>query len=178
MICFQTTFLKTQDLNNIAKSNFIMKKKFLGAYPADVSPSFLSQKKICGWIWNTDEKHLPGQHWVAIYKKNKTLYFFDSYGYSPNFYQKSYWKIKNHRFINISKHIQLQSNSTSTCGAWCLLFLYYCFRHNTFPFYLFSSMNQMKNEQTLFTLFNKIFKQKVNKLTQQSCKYNQCCTTK
>ena len=76
MNCFQTTFLETQDLNNIAKSNIVMKKKFLGAYPADVSPPFLSKKKKCGWIWNTDEKHLPGQHWVAIYKKNKTLYFF------------------------------------------------------------------------------------------------------
>ena len=177
MNCFQITFLNTQDLNDIGESNNVMKKKFLGAYPADSFPPFLS-KKECGWIWNTDEKHLPGQHWVAIYKYKKILYFFDSYGYSPKFYQKPYWKVKNHRFVNISKHIQLQSNSTSTCGAWCLLFLYYCFRHKTFPYRLFSSSNQMKNEQILFRLIMKIFKQKINKPIQQSCKHNQCCTSK
>lgn len=37
MNCFQNTFLQTQELNNIAKSNIFMKKKFLGTYPADVN---------------------------------------------------------------------------------------------------------------------------------------------
>ena len=67
---------------------------FLGIYPADVNSLEKKEKKRCGWIWNTDEKHLPGQYWIAIYKKNKTLYFFDSYGYSPEFYQKSYRRLK------------------------------------------------------------------------------------
>ena len=180
MNCFQNTFLETKELNKIAKSNIFMKKKFLGTYPADILTfeKKAKKKKRCGWIWNTDEQHLPGQHWVAVYKKDRTLYFFDSYGFSPKFYQRQYWQLKKYRFINLTKNIQLQANGTSTCGAWCLLFLYYCFCRNMFPFFLFSSINQIKNEKILFGLIKKIFKQEINKPIERTCRQNQCCTKK
>ena len=63
--CFVNTFLNTDEINNIGKSNIFLKKIFLGPYPANMNQlkqNHQKKRKKCGWIWNTDKDHLPGQH--------------------------------------------------------------------------------------------------------------------
>lgn len=53
-------------------------KRFVGVFPFDKLPSLKNGQSA---ILNTDPHDKPGEHWVAIYRKSKTqFYFFDSYG--------------------------------------------------------------------------------------------------
>ena len=63
--------------------------KFLGVFAFDLIPlaSLMSSDsfpRCC--IINTDPIGKPGQHWVAFYRENSGLEFFDSYGNSPETY--------------------------------------------------------------------------------------------
>ena len=52
--CFLTRFLYTNEINELAKNNFFLKKFFLGSFPANITPKITSLP--CCWIWNTDEQ--------------------------------------------------------------------------------------------------------------------------
>ena len=43
-------------------------------------------KDVRAYVINTDESHLPGTHWIAVYfpeDKNNGVEYFDSYGLPP-----------------------------------------------------------------------------------------------
>lgn len=78
-------------------------------------------KNECG-ILNLDDNSGPGTHWVAYMKRNRTVYYFDSFGNLPpplelikylgsclNFYY-NYKKYQSYRDVN--------------CGQLSLQFLY------------------------------------------------------
>ena len=89
----------------MAKSNKYIRKYFLGTFPADVKPRY-QNKKVCCWIWNTEESDHKGEHWVAMFKNHYRLFFFDSFGKSLQFYNRTYWIDQ-----------QLQSEISIFCGA-------------------------------------------------------------
>lgn len=88
---------------------------FHGVFAADQIP----KKLPGGMIVNTDESHLPGTHWVAIFidKKGK-LEFFDSYGLPP---------LVQHHINYLDKYKyntqMLQSPTSALCGHYCMLYL-------------------------------------------------------
>lgn len=96
-------------------------KGFLGVYPSDNLPDL---KPGEGLIANTDPHNKPGQHWVAFYKNNTdTLEYFDSFGLPP---LVPYFR----KYINRSAHdrftystVQLQHESSETCGNHCIAFI-------------------------------------------------------
>ena len=80
-------------------------------------------------------------HWVALYKENNTIYFFNSYSGYPDDtlsgINKDFRKISNQNYPYLSKllydspyeleynDVKLQSNGSKimTCGRWCALFI-------------------------------------------------------
>lgn len=63
------------DLGRIGKD--IFKDKWLGVFAQDTVPS--SYLNEAYGIVNVDTSNKKGSHWVAIYKKGKTIYIYDSF---------------------------------------------------------------------------------------------------
>lgn len=76
--------------------------------------------KTC--VINMDESTGPGTHWVAIYKTNNEIYYFDSFGIEPppeviDRYQKE----TGARFLFSTN--QIQAPNSTMCGWYCIMFL-------------------------------------------------------
>lgn len=76
------------------------------------------------FIVNTDPHDLPGEHWVCFYIPcDGPIEFFDSLGHHPRFYSKLFEKfIYSHSNEFIYNKTSLQSNSSATCGHFCLFY--------------------------------------------------------
>lgn len=105
-------------------------KNFVGVFPCDSLPQLQANQAM---IVNTDPHNKPGEHWVAFYMDiPEHLEYFDSFGLPP---------IVHHlrKYINSSVHnnfvyssVQLQHNSSDTCGNHCIAFVKH--RLNKQPF--------------------------------------------
>ena len=51
-------------------------KQFRGTFPCDLMPRKLRNEQII--IVNTDPHHRPGSHYIVLYRKKKTYFYFDS----------------------------------------------------------------------------------------------------
>ena len=149
------------------------KKHYLGIFTID---SFnilnIKNKKKCSLILfiNNISKNLG--HWVTIININHKLYFIDSYGLSPMFYNKN---INNtHNKINYFLNKRLQSDSTTTCGSYAVFFIHlisYCnYNLSKFTDILinnFNFKNLIKNDLYIIKYISKMYpyfnKKKCNK---------------
>ena len=69
--------MNTKQINKLFKNNL----NYLGTFPKDLLQS--SSKNKFGLIINTDNSDMPGEHWVAIFKNNNKVEYFDSFGLPP-----------------------------------------------------------------------------------------------
>ena len=99
-------------------------------------------------IVNTDERYLPGKHWICIYiDENKYCIFWDSLGLPPHSYKKYFMQFidrycEGYCYLNEP----LQAKNTQTCGLYCLYFLYYICRHENVNSILYNLNNTQLNE--------------------------------
>jgi len=78
----------------------------------------------------------PGSHWIVIFRSGKDIYeIFNSLGFSSLNLLLPYFKPKTKVHVIFNEH-QFQSNSTSTCGLFCIYFAIHrvlcydqCFTH-------------------------------------------------
>ena len=99
-------------------------KCYVGTFACDQMPLLRIRKRPFALIMNTDPISEPGQHWVALFvTKNKTAEYFDSYGLSP--LNPEVYQFLNHNNVNSLAYNtnQIQGINTTTCGAYCVLFL-------------------------------------------------------
>lgn len=92
----------------------------MDVYAADQIPAALPEDSFC-FVANTDPIDKPGQHWVAFVKREgREPIFIDSYGNAPTTYNPRLWR----RFSGWKKsQYDLQQNTSTVCGDWCLYFL-------------------------------------------------------
>ena len=106
--------------------DIILNQRVIGVFAADRLPSPLPQVP-CGFIANTDTQNKSGRHWCAFYSDvNGRVDFFDTYGRKPSensLYFKR-WLDRNANSMQ-TNHIQIQSDNSSVCGLYCILFLRY-----------------------------------------------------
>ena len=78
-----------------------------------------------GYIVNTDESHLPGKHWIALWFESPTYgEFFDSFGNEPAFYHNDFKEILRLSVRNyIYNDVVLQSSDSNTCGMYAVLYI-------------------------------------------------------
>lgn len=203
MKCFLKRFLYTEELDEVAKKNDLTKKFFLGTYAADVKPE--NVKDTCCCIWNTDKAADDGQHWVAFFKHQNKVKYFDSYAKPLRFYKRTFWKnyIEKELKCKFEKDTDLQNQSSisTTCGAWSLLYLYdECYNFNKdfnekklfIPFFLASKTFRKKtlireamlirNEEYLRRTIFKVYKSLRKVYRRKCCKKNKtsqkCCSLK
>ena len=75
-------------------------------------------------ICNNQFSYEVGQHWLAFYKQNDVVEFFDSFGMPIEFYGPEFKKfVTKHGKNEIQSQSQFQSNASNLCGGYCLYFL-------------------------------------------------------
>lgn len=106
-------------------------------------------------VVNTDDAEGAGIHWVALYFFSATqCEFFDSYGQTA----KSYNIKIPVRAIASANSQQLQSNSSTVCGLYCLYYLAYRCRGVKNMFACFSPTSTNTNDRKIKSLVGKLMK--------------------
>lgn len=104
----------TDDLDSIMK--VFIKKNYIGAIPYDYYP--LDKNGQSYAILNTDNSNKGGEHWLGVYRKNNTLYVYDSFARQldrliPDFCNRM---IDNGcKIIQVNKKLD-QANDQQDCG--------------------------------------------------------------
>lgn len=98
---------------------------FRGVFMRDTLPRSPPFKKECGII-NLDTSKSVGSHWVAYFKDNYNVFYFDSFGDLHPFQEFLYYINRNKEgneyniYYNYTRH---QKFGTVICGQLCLIFL-------------------------------------------------------
>lgn len=104
-------------------------------------------------IFNADDKQRGGTHWTCCYMGRDLIVYYDPFGVRPDDRVASLLKKKGKKVMWIST--QSQELKASSCGYWCLFFLY--MMHNRYAVSHFLAMldpvDQQKNEQMLVDFF-------------------------
>ena len=102
-----------------------MAPDFYGVIPCCEIEQF-KRHEVVGLIVNTDPHDRPGQHWIGLYKKGKTLNFFDSFGRQMQEFTEPFASIMKD-FANglkvRSNHKPYQNIFADTCGRWTLYYI-------------------------------------------------------
>lgn len=145
--------MNTVQINNIMHTDKYTKSIYLGTKSLDKLPKI--RKYPSCLIVNNQSSKRPGEHWVAIYyDKNKYGEFFDSFGMNPTFYKlNSYLKSSSSKFRFNTKVLQTQSSSY--CGFYCILFLLFKARGYSLEKFISLFKNPYKNDKLLNELIEK-----------------------
>jgi len=151
--------LRTEDLLNILHKNTICSKKnLIQIYPLDLLPKCNNTNRM--FIINTDVSSGKGKHWVSIYFPLHSLpEFFDSLGKCPSTYSQLMldFLIENNSKGFIYNYSRLQNFHSSTCGLYCIYFLYYRIKGRTFEEILqIFSNNLQQNDMEVIKFYENI----------------------
>ena len=121
--------MDTLQIEEALKDLFQEKHVFYGVFARDELPKTIPFLPAA-IVFNMDVASAPGSHWLGIVIKKlphhpyPTVYFVDSFGKNPSFYDiQLYLASFSHdiRYFND----QLQSSETATCGAFAIYCLFY-----------------------------------------------------
>ena len=107
------------EISKILLKNSRTCENFNGVYALNTLPR---QGRYGYYVINLDSSYQRGSHWVAIKisrDKSKNIYF-DSYGFSPA-HVKLIKFLRNNDIFNTRR---LQHPLSTTCGQWCIYFIW------------------------------------------------------
>lgn len=123
--------LSSEDIFQFLNKHNMMLKSTGKILPIDKVPIYKAQKNTF-YIFNSDPTFLPGEHWMCMFiPESSPPEFFDSLGKSPWYYSKKLKDFLGPKFIY--NCVRIQPTKTSTCGLYCLYFLYHRLKGVTFP---------------------------------------------
>jgi hypothetical protein len=93
-------------------------KNFKGVFMSDELNKIRKSKNM-SFIMNYDKSHETGSHWVGIYVKNGTVYYFDSFGIPVHQSVMNYFKDTDILYNNI----QHQDVEEVICGSLAISFI-------------------------------------------------------
>lgn len=126
--------MDTLQLEEALTDLFQEKHVFYGVYARDQLPTTIPFLPAA-LVFNTDPSNSSGSHWLGIVIKKlprhpiPTVYFIDSFGQPPSFYNIQNY-LQQLSFDIRCFTAQLQSNYTATCGAFAVYCLYYLLYKN------------------------------------------------
>jgi hypothetical protein len=129
---------------------------FIGTFAADQMPTI--QQYPCAFVVNLDPKSKPGSHWMAYYfTADGQGEYFDSYGQQPIGRFLTYLKKNCDGWV--SSNTQVQNHASSTCGQYCIMFIYFRARGISMKQFLsyFSSRDFAYNDSLVVELVSKCF---------------------
>ena len=102
----------------------LLNGRVIGVFAADRLPKVLPHVPF-GFIANTDVHNKSGRHWIAVFSDVQGHFdFFDTYGRTPaqNSPYFKRWLDTKANTVQINR-IQIQSDHSTLCGLYCILFL-------------------------------------------------------
>ena len=101
------------------------------------------------YIINLDEYGSKGSHWIALYITNKNISIFDSFG--GNYFINSFYN-KGRKIVCSPK--VLQDYTSTTCGMYCVLFIWFSSRGYTMGEFLsIFTKNKIINDEAVKLYF-------------------------
>ena len=114
--------MDTTNINNILRRDTFSQNLFEGVYPRDVFIKQFSSLDEGMYVFNTDNSSGSGKHWEAVYHDGNTVFYFDSYGLSPEEMPDVMSVLQSKRQKIVHNTLQLQGVTSTTCGDYCVLF--------------------------------------------------------
>ena len=149
--------LTTIQLNNVLMNNPVTKKYYIGTFPGCVIPAVKSKKY--SFITNTDLHDQQGEHWNAWMVQGQKVLFFDSFGRDPSdsTFPEIYKELLNgFKILNYTK-TRVQNFTSSTCGYYCIHFIYLLSLGLDFEFFLNEYTDDfMKNDIAVIDFVNSL----------------------
>ena len=101
-------------------------------------------------IFNNQTSNQQGEHWIALYfNKKKHAEFFDSFGNSPTYYKLNKYLKKSSTNKPSFSQLTIQSNDSTFCGYYCVLFLLFKARGYSLTKFLSFFKDNVSNEKLL-----------------------------
>ena len=149
--------LTTIQLNDVLMNNPVTKKHYIGTFPGCVIPAVKSKKY--SFITNTDLHDQRGEHWNAWMVQGQKVLFFDSFGRDPSdsTFPGIYKELLNgFKILNYTK-TRVQNFTSSTCGYYCIHFIYLLSLGLDFEFFLNEYTDDfMKNDIAVIDFVNSL----------------------
>lgn len=146
-------------------SNQYLKSNFIGIFNRNQlfqSTIMANRHSNSFYFIFIENKNLPYGHYVCVFKFNEVMYFIDSFGKSPDYYE-----IKPGKNMEYNE-VQIQSSSSCLCGAYLLLILELSIKSNKNPNYIinkiFSSTKLKNNDLIAFNYISKYLSNSKKKL--------------
>jgi hypothetical protein len=141
-------------VEKILKHDKATRSIFMDAFARDELPAKPPYPSC--FIFNTDPRFKPGQHWLSLYyDKNGYCDFFDSYGHSPEFFNLVTYLNKTSTGWRFNeKRIQGDSH---LCGFYSILFLLFRARDKSHIFFKQFTNNYSKNDTIILKYLNDLF---------------------
>jgi hypothetical protein len=138
--------MKEDAIENILKSDHVVRKIFLGVFARDELPQKVKYPSC--FVLNNRPRSHSGEHWLAIYyNKDKTAMFFDSYGQEPKEYKlESFMNKTSPDWLYNKTRIQ---GFSQYCGLYCITFLLLAARNKHDMFFEYFDDNFIKNDEKL-----------------------------
>ena len=156
-------------IETIAKSD-VLADKCIGVFPVDMLHNAATAVNRCNihnfcLVVNTDEKGMPGSHWLALYVAGSSGEFFDSLGKTLSSYDSRITRFfAKVGCISVTCNVnRFQLQGAVTCGQYCLYYLLYRTLGYSMRRILssFSASNRKQNEDIVNVFLSKLIKNTV-----------------
>ena len=153
-------------IKNVLVGNRFTSRVFKGCFMNDTSTIFhyLGFEIDYAFILNTVASVNQVGHWVVFYKRGDVLYFFDSLGRKPSFYNGSIARF--YQLYNGAREIVLehgiQYEFSAVCGVYAILFIYFMSKNRTSVSFVknFRNVDKTVNDRRVLTMYRRIFNEK------------------
>lgn len=127
-----------------------------GVLAADQLPMRIEAPSVI--IVNTDPLRKPGRHWIAMtLDRERNLEYFDSFGQPPSVVHHIAFILRNARTFKYNV-ITLQSPTSTLCGIYCIMFLYYrSFDYSMTDYLSIFSKDRISNDFIIYKNFYSVF---------------------
>jgi len=116
--------MNTTDINQCFRKN----KKYIGTFCCDNLE--MSDLPEYGFIFNTDPCRNEGEHWVALFVKNKMAEYFDSFGMPPMNEELYNYIINSDCSLAYNTRV-IQHPLSTRCGEYAVCFLKQRFKNTS-----------------------------------------------
>ena len=149
--------MDSEQIESVMTQCSFAKRHFGGVFASDEIPFIEVNYEDLpqAFVFNYDPSYMSGSHWVAcILQEKEGNKYFDSYGEKPMLEEmKDFLKDDYHY-----NKFQLQDEFSSTCGQWCVFFLWYNFTHQHFPWsFKFDPKKTLENDYMVNKWVDKTF---------------------
>jgi hypothetical protein len=114
------------------------------------------------YFMNIESSGEDGSHWTCFLKNKRQVFYFDPFGVFPA--QNQFDLFKENKLIIYYDEKQHQDIDSTSCGYWCLSWMYYMKMEKGTNLQKFKNFNRMfsekdqpSNEKKLLEYFNKIY---------------------